>query len=241
MRHASSCTAVRAALVMSVTFFVSLDCLASSIAQQTQRLPEIAAPAGGQAAWIARAMRLNGVPMTIKRFSSPANADEVLHQYEQKLRTSSDMKTQRTHEGQWRVLAIITDRYYATIRARNNVHGAEGTITVTPPLADLVARKHTSFPRPETTQVLSLQEYEDDGIEAEHISLVSRRSVAIEAHAFETHLERAGWQLLRSEPTLEQRGGHVIEAQKAAALAFINLRRAESGGATTILIVWRKA
>jgi hypothetical protein len=213
-------------------------CAAESIARQTQRLPDIAAPAGGDAAWIARAMRLNGVPMTIKSFKSPTNADEVLHQYEHRLRTSSDMKMRRAQEGAWQVLAVMTDDFYATIRARNTARGSEGTVTVTPPLSGMKPMKHTRFPHPDSAAVVSLQEYDDAGIEAEHISFASRRSVAIEAQAFAARLSEHGWQVLRNEPA-QRRQGHVIEAQKAAELAFVNLRRAESGGAT-ILVVWRK-
>lgn len=214
---------------------------AGSIARQTDGLPDISPPSGGEAVWIARAMRLNGVPMTIKSFTSATNADEVLHQYEQRLRMSSNMQTRRSLEGAWRVLAVMTDDYYATIRARNTTRGAEGTITVTPPLANAKPHKRTRFPHPQTVQIVSLQEYDDDGIEAEHISFVSRRSVAIEARAFESQLAQDGWDLLRSEPTARHGDGHVIEAQKSAALALINLRKAEQGGATTILVVWRKA
>jgi hypothetical protein len=219
----------------------TLACNAGTIASQTQKLPDIAAPSHGESTWIARAMRLNGVPMTIKRFTSAANADEVLHEYERVLRTSVDMKTRRTHESDWRVLAVMTDDYYATIRVRDTARGSEGTITVTPPLAHAKARKHTRFPHPRTAQIVSLQEYEDAGVEAEHISFLSRRSAAIEAREFAALLAKADWQLLRDEPTRQRDGGHVIEAQKAAELAFINVRRADRGTGTMILVVWRKA
>ncbi len=217
------------------------EAAASAIARQTRALPEIPAPLGGEASWIAPAMRLNGVPMTIKRFSSRANADAVLHHYEQQLRTSASMKTRRTREGEWQVLAIMANAYYATIRAHDTAQGAQGTITVTPALAHLKPRKHTNFPHPPTARIISLQEYDDAGIEAQHISLVSRRSVAIEARDFEQRLERAGWQVQRSEAARTTHQAHVLEAQKGAALAFINLHRAARGGATTITIVWRKA
>jgi hypothetical protein len=210
-----------------------------SIARQTQTLPDIAAPAGGEAVWIARAMRLNGVPMTIKSFTSPTNATEVLHQYEHRLRTGADMKTRRSQDDDWHVLAVTTNGYYATIRARNTPRGTEGVVIVTPPLADMKPLKRTRFPHPDSAAVVSLQEYDDGGIEAEHISFASRRSVTIEARAFATRLSQHGWQIVRSEPT-HASDGHIIEAQNATAFAFVNLRRSEGGGAT-ILVVWRKA
>jgi hypothetical protein len=248
-----------AASIRSTLLALVLACACANTAgagllqQQAQALPDIQPPAGGSAFWIAQAMRLNGVPMTIKSFASPTNADEVLHQYEHKLRTSSDMQTRRTQEQEWRVLAIRSKDAYVTIRARNTVRGSEGTIAVTPSLANLKPNKRTRFPCPESVQVLSLQEYEDGGIEAEHISLVSQRSVGIEAQAFAAVLLQQGWQLLRSEATANNTGrrdgvhkgergtGYVIEAQKAAQLALVNLWRSASGGATTVMVIWRKA
>jgi hypothetical protein len=213
----------------------------STLRQQTQSLPDIAAPPAGQAYWIAKSMRMNGVPMTLKSFSSSTNADEVLNYYERELRLSSDQKTRRSQEAQWRVLSVLAPTYFVTIRARTTARGTEGTITVSPPLSAAKSSTHTHFPHPRSARVASLQQYDDDGIEAEHISLISRRSVAIEAREFATLLGREGWQLLRSETAALRGGGYVIEAQKAAALAVINLQRMERGGQTSIVVVWRKA
>jgi hypothetical protein len=212
-----------------------------ALLREAQKLPEIAAPPGGQALWIARAMRLNGVPMTIKSFHSPMNAAEVLRHYERDLRTGANLETKRTHEHSWHVLAVMAPSYYVTIRARDTSRGAEGTITVTPALAGLSATKRTSFPHPHAMRVVNLQQYDDDGIEAEHISLVSRRSVAIEARELEELLARNGWHLLRSERAARKRGDYIIEAQKHASHAFVNLQRMPRSGDTSIIVVWRKA
>jgi hypothetical protein len=248
----------RTASIRATAVAICLACACVNMAEagllqrQTQALPDVQPPPGGSAFWIAQAMRLNGVPMTIKSFASPANADEVLHQYEHKLRTTSDTKTQRTNEDEWRVLAILSKDAYVTIRARNTVRGSEGTIAVTPPLANLKPSKRTRFPCPESVEIISLQEYDDNGIEAEHISLVSQRSSGIEAQAFASMLSQQGWRLLRNEPTannidrrnvqkVERGTGYVIEAQKAAQLALINLWRSAGGSTTTVMVVWRKA
>jgi hypothetical protein len=213
---------------------------ASSLQRQTQSLPDVAAPPTGQAYWIARSMRLNGLPMTLKSFSASGNADEVLNHYERELRRSSDQKTRRSQEAQWQVLSVMAPTYFITVRARNTARGAEGTIAVSPRLSEAKASTRTQFPHPESARVTSLQQYDDEGIEAEHISLISRRSVTIEAREFARLLSREGWQLLRNETAADRRG-YIIEAQKAAALAVVNLHRMERGGATSIMVVWRKA
>lgn len=220
---------------------VSTSGVAASIARQAAKLPDIAAPPGGHAEWVARAMRLNGVPMTIKSFTAKSNADEVLHHYERTLRTSADSQTRRTQEGQWQILSVMNEHSYVTVRATNGVDGATGTVTVTPSLEDAQPHKHTRFPHPNSAQLISIQEYEDEGVEAEHLSFVSRRSAAVEGHQFAAVLEQRGWQVLRDEPSGRARTAHVVEAQNASALAFIHLRRADTGGLTTILVVWRKA
>lgn len=223
-----------------VLMWIADVCHAGALQRQTSELLDVGAPPNGTALWIARAMRLNGVPMTMKAFSSPANSDEVLHFYERQLRNGSDTKTRLGYEGSERVLAVMATGHYVTIRARNTTHGCEGTIAVSPPLATLKPHKHTTFPRPPTARVVSLQEYEDEGIEAEHISLTSERAPEHEGRAFATQLTRRGWQLLRSEPALDRHGGYVVEAQKATQLAQINLRRDDRSRDTTIVIVWRK-
>jgi hypothetical protein len=220
---------------------IAANAVAGVVAKETAQLPDIQAPPGGSAAWIAQSMRLNGVPMTIKRLTSPSNAQTTLHYYESDLRKSSDLKMRRSQEGQWQMLAVMHDRYYATIRLHDAGVGAIGTITVTPALSQARPSKRTRFPHPASSRVVSLQQYEDRGIEAEHINLVSSRSVTIAAREFAAELSKQGWEVLRNEPTARRRDGYVIEAQKAASLAQINLRRAENGPATAILVVWRKA
>jgi hypothetical protein len=222
-----------------VAMLFAADGSAGELMRETRELPDIGAPPGGQAFWIARAMRLNGLPMTIKSFASPANAAEVLSYYERRLRTGDHVESKRTVDENWQALAIRSPGYYVTIRAHDTRRGAEGTIAVSPALAHVSASTRTKFPHPATARVVNLQQYDDDGVEAEHISLVSVRSVAIEAHEFAAQLAREDWQILRSEVTTDRRG-HVIEAQKAASLAFINLQRLPPGGDTSIMVVWKK-
>jgi hypothetical protein len=228
-------------LVAIVAVLATSAAHTSTLQRETQALPDVAAPPAGQAYWIARSMRLNGVPMTLKSFAAPVNAAEVLNHYERELRTSSDQKTRRSHEAQWRVLSVMAPKYFISVRARDTARGAEGTIAVSPPLSEARASTHTRFPHPDSARVVSLQQYDDEGIEAEHISLMSRRSVTIEAREFARLLAREGWQLQRNEGAADRRGGYIIEAQKAASLAVINLHRTERGGATSIMVVWRKA
>jgi hypothetical protein len=213
---------------------------AGSLAREVEMLPDIAPPPGGRSFWIARAMRLNGMPLTLKAFSSTMNVEEALHHYEHQLKTSASIATKRSQEGAWRSLAVFAPNYFITIRARNEANGVQGTIAVSPVTAQSRTSRRTTFPHPAPTQVVNLQQYDDEGVEAEHISFVSRRAVSIEARDFAATLSRAGWQLVRNEAAHRGHAGHVIEAQKGTQLAFVNLER-RSQGDTAIVVLWKKA
>jgi hypothetical protein len=90
--------------------------------------------------------------------------------------------------------------------------------------------------------VVSRQEYEDAGIEAEHLSFVSQRTVVVEAEAFAGELLRAGWQILRQQ-SMERRGrGVVIEAQHGSQQALVTLQTdSRERSRTAIVVVWRKS
>lgn len=210
---------------------------AGELAQRVARLPQLQAPLGGSAFWIAPAMRLNGVPMTIKSFSSSLDPNQVLQHYERML-GDAQRRMRRSHHGPWLELAVLDDSYFATVRVRNTPRGAQGTITVTPPPNRVRPSTRTCFPHPVSARVVSLQQYEDMGVEAEHIHFVSRRSVALEARSFASMLSREGWQVRRSVGTGTR--GYLIQAQRAAELAQIHLHRSQEGGATSIFVVWRK-
>lgn len=226
------------ALLMSIGAVSSAS--AGSLAREVETLPDIAPPPGGRSIWIARAMRLNGMPLTLKAFSSTMNVEEALAHYEHQLKTGVSIATKRSQEGKWRTLAVFAPAYFITIRARNEGHGVQGTIAVSPVSDKRRATRHTRFPHPAPAQLVNLQQYDDVGVEAEHISFVSRRSVSIEAREFAATLNRAGWDLVRNEAAHGSDGSYIIEAQKGAQLAYVNIER-RARGDTAIVVLWKKA
>jgi hypothetical protein len=152
------------------------------------------------------------------------------------------VQTFRTRNGEWQILSIKSRHDLVTIAARSTLSGSEGTITVSLPLEGVRSQVATEFPHPATISIVNLQEYSDAGIEAEHISMSSPRSVAVEANAFGEKLVRGGWQIIRQQPTRETPRGQVLEAQKGAQRALLTLMRDSARpGATAIVVVWRKS
>lgn len=207
----------------------------------TRSLTDVASPPQGESAWVARSMRMNGLPMTLKSFQSRLTTDSLLRHYESTLGTRATASTFRTRQGDWRTLSIRSRDELITIEARGTLAGCYGTITVTPTLDAARLRIETTFPRPVTTAVVNLQEFNDDGIEAEHISLSSKRSIVVEANAFAQELQRDGWQIVRAQPMRSASAGRVLEAQKGAQQALLTMTRDNVQPGTSIVVVWKKS
>jgi len=214
---------------------------AGEIAHLTASLPDIDPPPQGQAQWVARSMRLNGLPMTIKSFSTTMSVDDVLNYYEHWWSGRELAQYTRSKSGEWRMLGIHGEKVAVTIEARSALGGSEGTITVSPKLGN-VTKPVTQFPHPLMTKVVNLQEYDDDGIEAEHISMTSQRDVGSESSDFASLLKRNGWQLVISRRAASQADGYVIEAQKGGQqVQLVFKQNASSTERTGIAVIWIKS
>lgn len=215
---------------------------AGTLARLTAALPDVPAPPQGEVQWVARSMRMNGLPMTLKTFQSRLDPEQVFNHYESIAARWGRSEFRRSASHQHRLLSIRSARYHVTVEARATVSGCEGTITVSTPPERSAASVDSSFPRPASAHIVSRQEYEDDGIEAEHLSLVSTRSASVEALAFADALSRDGWQILRQQALQRQARGVVIEAQRGAEQVLLTLQPDRSRASTTaIVVVWRKS
>jgi hypothetical protein len=216
----------------------STAALASDFTRTTRSLTELPAPPQGHSEWIARSMRMNGLPMTIKSFRSRLSADALCKHYAAS-GPRQHVATQQTRNGEWWVLSMSTRNELTTIQARDTVAGSEGTITVSPSLDAAQLHVDTTFPRPSSTAIVNLQEYDDAGVEAEFISLSSMRSVTVESRSFVDKLHRDGWQV--QQRPAQPGSGQIIEAQKGAQHALLNLMRNRAQPGTAIVVVWKKS
>lgn len=210
--------------------------------RSTNALPDLAAPPQGTAQWIARSMRMNGLPMTLKSFQSRLSPDAVLAHYESQLKSSGSHEARRFLKSPWRVLMLRSHETFITVHARAVSSGSEGTILVSPALDPALVRLRTDFPRPPTAHIVNLQQYDDTGMHSEHISLSSDRTPFVEAQAFSQLLIRDGWTMLDTRPTYESHRGFVLEAQREAEHALlVILPDAARPANTAIVITWRKS
>jgi hypothetical protein len=140
------------------------------------------------------------------------------------------------------MLALKDGDSFVTIQARDAAPGSIGTIAVTANPGKIATALHTRFPLPPSLRVVNLQQYDDDGNESEHLSLVSSRAPHVEAATCARLLGREGWLIIYDAPARAIAGAHVIEAQKGAEhtrLTFLPDR--SRGGGTAAIVIWRKA
>lgn len=209
---------------------------AGTVARLTASLPEVGPPPQGEVRWVSRSMRMNGVPMTLQIVRSRLQPFEVFGHYESALRAKTHGETHRSTSGEWQVLGIRSPQHYITVQLRQTTAGSEGMIVVTrlPAIATFV----TDFPRPPSTRLLSVQEYDDSGFESEHLSLSSTRGVPVEARGFLNELAREGWQVTQRDAGRST----VLEAQRGAEQAFVTFTPdSTQPSMTAIVVVWRKS
>lgn len=220
---------------------LALPARADNLARATAALPELASPPQGEAQWIARSMRMNGLPMTLKAFESRLSPDAVLSHYESLLRSAGTHEARRLVNSPWQVLMLKSREDFITVHARAVSHGSEGTILVSPAIEPATLRLQTDFPRPRTARIANLQQYDDAGMESEHISLSSARSPFTELQAFSQLLISDGWTVIDTRPAHEVARGYVMEAQRQAEHALLVIGPDATRPATTaIVIAWKK-
>ena len=169
---------------------------AGSLARATAALPDPGTPPQGSTQWVARSMRMNGLPMTIQTFESRLMPGAVLSHYESLMKARGTRESRRSNNPPWQVLMLKAADHFITVHVRAVPRGSEGTILVSPALEPASLRMRTDFPRPASTRIVNLQQYDDDGAESEHISLSSHRASFTELQAFSQLLIGEGWSVL---------------------------------------------
>jgi hypothetical protein len=220
---------------------LSLPAQAGSLTRATEALPDLSAPPQGSAQWVAKSMRMNGLPMTLKVFESRLTPDAVLAHYESFVKASGTHESRRTTNTPWQVLMLKSVDHFITVHARAVAHGSEGTILVSPALEPASLRMRSEFPRPASTRVVNLQQYDDDGVQSEHISLSSNRASFTELQEFSQLLIGEGWSVVDTRPTHQVHRGFVLEVQRQAEHALLVIvPNAAQPTTTAIAITWRK-
>jgi hypothetical protein len=233
---------LRLAAVAALTAFALPPAYAGLATGFTSPLLRLPLPPQSEVQWVAKNMRMNGVPMTLQCVQSRLAPAALLDYYETQTRASGHNEYRRSANGEWQLLAIKSPRHYVTVQVRATIAGSEGTITTSALPPPAIEKLASEFPRPPTSRIVSLQEYDDAGIQSEHISLLSTRAVALEAWAFSQKLVRSGWKILRQQPMQQVAAGVAIEAQRGVQQALLTLQPDHAQPSlTAVVVVWKKS
>jgi hypothetical protein len=220
---------------------LSLPAHADNLIRITASLPDLASPPQGEAHWIAHSMRMNGLPMTLKAFDSRLSPDAVLSHYELEAKLAGTHEARRIVNAPWQILMLKSRNHFITVHAREVNSGSEGTILVSPALDPRKLAFQTEFPKPASARIVNLQQYDDDGMESEHISLTSTREPFAELQAFSQLLIGDGWAVTDTRPASEMNRGFVLEVQKQAQHALLVIGpNAARPSTTAIVVAWKK-
>ena len=93
---------------IAIAALVVSNACAGELAALTAHLPRLNAPPDGNMQWVARSMRLNGLPMTVQTFTSRRSVDEIFSFYQSEWRGRSLAECTRTHKLDRNILGIKT-------------------------------------------------------------------------------------------------------------------------------------
>jgi hypothetical protein len=212
---------------------------ASSLSKAVAAFPDLPRPLQGETQWVARSMRMNGLPMTIQSLTSRSVPSEVIHFYQSwaTQRGGAQTRRWRTHDSE--VLSIRAASYLVTIELRQVVSGSQGTIVMSSPPEKAMLNTVTEFPHPTSWRVANLQQYEDDGKETEHITFTSVHVPASEAQAIMEMLAANGWILISKHSS--RVNDFSAELQRNTELARVVITSGTDHLANTLVtVLWSK-
>jgi len=212
---------------------------AGSIARAVATLPDVPAPPQGESQWIARAMRMNGLPMTIQALYSHEGPGDLVHFYESWAKQVSGAQTKRSRTRDAEMLSIRSSSFLITIELHPVITGTQGTIATSAPPEKATLSTTTDFPHPKSWRVANLQEYDDAGKETEHITFTSEQGPAHDAQAIADLLGSSGWILVNEHAS--SANNFLVEAQRNAELARIVITGdVEHRVNSLVTVVWSK-
>jgi hypothetical protein len=224
---------------ISVWLLVMNAAHAGAIARAVEKFPDLPAPPQGEAQWIARSMRMNGLPMTIQVLYSHSTPDEVVHFYESWAKHVSGAQTKRSHTHDTEILSIRSNSFLITLELQQVVTGTQGTIVTSSPPERATLSTKTDFPHPMSWRVANLQQYDDAGKETEHITFTSAQGPAHDAQIIADLLASSGWTLVNERAS--SANAFLVEAQHDAELARIVITSdVDHRVSSLVTVLWSK-
>ena len=156
--------------------------------------PVIEPPPGASVEWVGDDMKLNGVPMQIRRFTSGMSVPEVMAFYRD--RWKERISPVENTVGEWSIIGRQSGDFYLTVQAKKSDRGSEGLLGVSrlPALATGSGPVFDiRFPKMEGTDVVSDVDSNDKGKLGKTLILKNNFSVQSNASYYQSVLPTQGW------------------------------------------------
>ncbi len=200
-------------------------------------LPEIEPMPAMKTVWIARSIRHNGLPMSIRRFTYRGRAEEVIQFYDRRWKGVGVTVKSHTEDG-YRVIGYGTRSHYFSVQVRDGIRHAEGRLVVSE--VGRQPKMETRFPVPPGARVLSVVESFDGPRIAETLIVNDAlRSESAVSAWYRSRLAGGGW-VLTSETNGAPGHASVMDFQRGGELVRVMLADGEAGKGTQLIVNWIK-
>ena len=227
-------------IVVLLCFVVSVPCLAAQRDPLAVDLPELEVMPGAQWYWAGRQMAVDNIPMSVKLFSYPGKADDVLKYYLGRWKVRGHGKLSQKSIGDLTILGYELDGFQYSVQFSQQGAVVDGKIVVSPTPLNYHSHRKTSFPLPPRTKVSSKVESLEMGKRSESLTLDSSLGVEQIVHFYTDQLLADGWQQYSSSG--DGRTGAVLGFQRQGELLQLSIKglQGRNSSFSQVLINWVK-
>lgn len=231
----------RSTVAVVCVYAVVQTCVWAAKDPLNHKLPVMEVIPGMHLEWIAEQIVMNGLPMSIRGFTSDKTPDEVLQFYERKWKARGLAQTAKSDYGDAKTVGMEYRSHYYSVQVEERSFGSEGVLTVSQAFSELNPDKETRFPLAPGSEVVSKVESRDLAARAETLVVTNRSSVASNASYFKTALSRDGW-VQQSFAAEAPAGERVLNFQRGSHLCQVTIVKhsPQYPGRTVVLVHWIK-
>lgn len=205
-------------------------------------LPTLDVYPDARATWIAQRAAMNGLPISIRAFSTNDVPSDVIAFYRRLWRGQGVARAGEAAFGGFRSVGVEMDGYFYTVQVRSAGKGAEGVLVVSATPERVIADKTSSFPVVAGDRIMEKIEAIDLGVRAETLIVASSRSVETSIAEYRRNLLQNGWQLVASPGEDLTRNRSLLTFQKGPQQCQVTVVAGGGhGGETKIFIHWIKS
>jgi hypothetical protein len=180
--------------------------------------PELEAPPKAHVEWVGQDMKLNGVPVQVRKFDSALDPAEILTFYRARWGTQREKKSVENQRGPWHIIGRAHGPYYLTVQVKQKPNaGSEGMLSVSMLTSNIKPEIAAGdLPIPGATQVMSVLDSNDPGKLSKQVTLANGDTVESNTRFYEAALKSNGWdkQALVQSKAREQVGTYNVFQKK---------------------------